>query len=233
MKTWMKFCLMAVALPTLLLTSACEDDDDDVMTMDQKANVMVVHASPNAPSVDLYVDGTKANTAALAYPRNTGYLQVQAGTRNVKVTPAGASATNAVIDANLTLAANMNYSVFAAGPVTGISALVVEDNLAAPAAGKAHVRFFHLSPDAPRVDVVVQGGGDLFSDIEFKEATAFTPVNAGSYTLLVQPVNTNTNAVTATVNLEAGKIYTIFAKGFLNPPSGNTNTLGAEVIVNK
>ncbi|MBC3541895.1 DUF4397 domain-containing protein [Rufibacter sediminis] len=232
MKKWMKLSLMA-ALPALLFTSACSDDDDATLDMDQKANVMVVHAAPNAPAVDLYVDGTKANSAALMYPMNTGYVQLNAGSRNVKVAPAGSSAASAVIDANLTLAAGKNYSVFAAGPLTGLSAVVIEDNLAAPASGKAHVRFVHLSPDAPNVDVVVQGGGNLFSNVQFKGSTAFTPVDGGNYTLLVQPVGTDVNAVTATVNLQAGKIYTVFAKGFLTPPSGNTNTLGAEVIVNK
>ncbi|AMM51347.1 cell wall anchor protein [Rufibacter sp. DG15C] len=232
MKKWMKLCLMA-ALPTLLFTTACDDDDEDAPAVEQKANVMVVHASPNAPTVDLYVDGTKVNNTALAYPRNTGYLQVETGTRNIRVTPSGSGVASAVIDANLTLAANMNYSVFAAGPVNNITAVVVEDNLTAPAAGRAHVRFIHLAPDAPNVDVVVQAtNANLFSNIAFKGSTAFTPVNAGSYTLLVQPVGTDVNAVTATVNLQAGKIYTVFAKGFLVPPAGNTNTLGAEVIVN-
>ncbi|RNI33116.1 DUF4397 domain-containing protein [Rufibacter immobilis] len=232
MKKWMKLSLLAV-LPALVLTS-CDDDDDDAMAMEQKANVMVVHAAPNAPAVDLYVDGTKANSAALMYPMNTGYVQLNAGNRNVKVAPAGTSAASAVIDANLNLAADKNYSVFAAEPLASIGAVVVEDNLAAPASGKAHVRFIHLSPDAPNVDVVVQAtNSNLFSNIAFKGSTAFTPVDGGSYTLLVQPVGTDVNAVTATVNLQAGKIYTIFAKGFLNPPAGNTNTLGAEVIVNR
>ncbi|CAM3484759.1 DUF4397 domain-containing protein [Pontibacter korlensis] len=106
------------------------------------------------------------------------------------------------------------------------------DDLTAPASGKAHVRFVHLSPDAPNVDVVVQGGPVLFSDMEFKEASAFTPVDAGSYTVEVQPVNSDDAAVSATLNLQSGKIYTVFARGFLSPPSGNMNMLGAEVIEN-
>ncbi|WP_232058354.1 DUF4397 domain-containing protein [Nibribacter ruber] len=228
----MKFSLLAV-LPAVFLTTACDDDDEDSPMVEQKANVMVVHAAPNAPTVDLFVDGTKVNSTALAYPRNTGYLQVAAGSRNVKVAPSGAGAANAVIDANLNLTANTNYSVFAAGPLTALTAVVVEDNLTAPAAGRAHVRFIHLSPDAPNVDVVVQGTtSNLFSNIQYKGSTAFKPVNAGTYTLLVQPVGTDVNAVTANVTLQAGKIYTVFAKGFLNPPAGNNNSLGAEVIMN-
>ncbi|MCX2738466.1 DUF4397 domain-containing protein [Pontibacter anaerobius] len=230
MKYWMKMTLLAV-LPTLFLAS-CDDDDDDVDLMVDQANVMVVHASPDAPGVDLYVDDTKVNNAALNYPENTGYLEVEAGERNFKVTAAGAGLGSPVIDADVTLEKDMNYTVFAADELSNITPIVLVDDLTAPASGQAHVRFVHLSPDAPNVDIVVQGGPDLFTDVEFTEATAFTPVAAGTYTVEAQPVGTDVAAVTATLDLQPGKIYTVFAKGFLSPPADNTNTLGAEVIVN-
>lgn len=230
MKYWMRLMMLAV-LPTLFLVS-CDDDDDDADLIVDQANVMVVHASPDAPGVDLYVDDAKVNSAALNYPNNTGYLEVDAGERNVKVTAAGAGLGSPVIDADVTLDSDMNYTVFAADELGSVMPIVLIDDLTAPASGQAHIRFVHLSPDAPDVDVVVQGGSELFSDLEFKEATAFTPVAAGSYTVEVQPVGTDDAAVTATLDLQAGKIYTVFAKGFLNPPAGNTNTLGAEVIMN-
>lgn len=223
--------LMLVALPAMLFTS-CDDDDDDVDLPVAEANVMVVHASPDAPGVDLYVDNTKVNNAALTYPNNTGYLDVEEGTRNFKVTAAGAGVGSPVINADVDLEAGSSYTVFAADRLSNIAPVVLEDDLASPASGMAHVRFVHLSPDAPAVDVVVQGGANLFSDIEFKEATAFMPVDAGSYTVEVQPVDSDDAVVTATLNLEAGKIYTVFARGFVTPPAGNTNTLGAEVIMN-
>lgn len=230
MKYWMKLTLLAV-LPTLFLAS-CDDDDDDVDIIVDQANVMVVHASPDAPGVDLYVDDTKVNNAALEYPNNTGYLEVDAGERNFKVTAAGAGLANPVIDADVTLEDDMNYTIFAADELGSIMPVVLMDDLTPPASGQAHVRFVHLSPDAPNVDVVVQGGPELFTDVEFTEGTDFSPVAAGTYTVEVQPVGTDVAAVTATLDLEAGKIYTVFARGFLSPPQGNTNTLGAEVIEN-
>ncbi|TPE44849.1 DUF4397 domain-containing protein [Pontibacter mangrovi] len=230
MKKWMKLMMLAV-VPTLFLAS-CDDDDDDMDLVVDQASVMVVHASPDAPGVDLYVDNTKVNSAALNYPDNTGYLDVEAGERNFKVTAAGAGVGSPVINADVDLEKDMSYTVFAADMLSDITPVVLEDDLIMPASGQAHVRFVHLSPDAPDVDVVVQGGPELFTDIEFKEATAFTPVAAGSYTVEVQPVGTDVAAVTATLDLQPGKIYTVFAKGFLNPPTDNMNTLGAEVIVN-
>jgi hypothetical protein len=228
MKKWMKFMLLAV-MPAVLLTS-CDDDDEEI-SIDDMAMVMVVHASPDAPGVDLLVDNAKVNTTALTFPGNTGYLDVRSGNRNVKVNAAGSSTT--VIDANLDLEKNMNYTVFAANTLSGIEPVVLMDNLAAPASGKAHVRFVHLSPDAPAVDVAVTNGPVLFSNRAFKSATDFTPVDAAAYNLEVRVAGTDNVVLTVpNVQLANGKIYTIFARGFVAPPSGNSNALGAEVITN-
>ncbi len=213
-------------LSAMLLMTSCKKEEDKTY-----ANVLVTHASPNAPGVDLLVDGSKQNSAALAYPNNTGYLQVESGTRNIKVNVAGTSTT--VIEANLDLAKDQSYSVFAVDSVSKISAVVLADDLTAPAAGKAHVRFVHLSPNAPAVDVAVAGGGAVvFGNKAFKEYTAFTPLDAGSYNLEVRVAGTSTVALTLpTITLESGKIYTVFAKGFLG--GSGSEALGAEIIVNK
>jgi hypothetical protein len=191
------------------------------------ANVLVVHASPDAPGVDLLVDGIVVNSQALDFPDNTGYLPINAGTRNVKVNPSGSAAS--VIDANLTLEANKNYSVFAVDIVTNITPLVLEDDLTAPASGKSHVRFIHLSPDAPAVDITLTDGTVVFGNKTFKEFTDFTPLDAGSYNLQVRAAGTATVVLNLpTITLQDGKIYTVFAKGFL---SGGTQPLGAEIIL--
>lgn len=139
---------------SLVMLSSCKKDEEVTKSY---AKVLVTHASPNAPGVDLLVDNSKQNTAALSFPSNTGYLQVEAGTRNIKVNVSGTSTT--VINADLALSNDQYYSVFAIDSVSKISALVLTDDLTAPASGKAHVRFVHLSPNAPAVDVAVTGGG--------------------------------------------------------------------------
>ena len=58
--------ILAVSLVTL---SSCEDEQ---ITF---GNVLVVHASPDAPGVDLLIDDAKVNTQPLTYPGNTGYLE--------------------------------------------------------------------------------------------------------------------------------------------------------------
>lgn len=213
------------------LTAVTGCSDDESVTNPpaaQTARVLTVHASPNAPGVDLLVDNVVAGTN-LTFPNNTGYLTVPAGTRNVKVNVTGTATT--VINADLPLTAAGNYSVFAVDSVSKISALVLTDNLAAPAAGKAHVRFIHLSPNAPAVDVALAGGAVVFANKAFKEYVDFTPLDAGTYNLEVRLAGTGTVVLPLPgISLTAGKIYTVFARGFVG--GAGAQALGAEIISN-
>jgi len=226
----MKFSVLASALlfSSMVLFSSCSKDEDSDTP---KSRVLVTHASPDAPGVDLLVDNTKVNSAPLNFPSNTGYLSVDSGIRNIKVNVAGT--TTSVINADITFEEDKNYSIFAVDAVSKISAIALEDDLTAPAAGKAHVRFVHLSPDAPAVDIAVAStGAVVFPNTAFKKATAFTPLNAGTYNLDVRVAGTSTVVlVLPAITLEAGKIYTVFAKGFL--AGTGAQKLGAEIIVNK
>ncbi len=201
----------------------------------EEARVLVTHASPDAPGVDLLVDNQKVNASALTFPNSTGYLTVTAGTRNIKVNAAGTTTT--VINADVPFTKDKNFSLFAYNQLASIGAVLVEDDLTTPASGKAHVRFFHLSPGAPAVTVGVLAGSTftpVFSNRAFEtQATAtanqaFAPVDAGTYTFDVRVAGTTTSVLTLTgINLQAGKIYTVFARGIV----GNTTSpLGASII---
>lgn len=108
---------------------------------------------------------------------------------------------------------------------------MLTDDLTAPASGKAHVRFVHLSPNAPAVDVAVTGGAVVFGNKSFKDYTAFTPLDAGTYNLEVRVAGTSTVALPLPgITLQAGKIYTVFAKGFLG--GTGSQALGAQIIAN-
>jgi len=192
------------AFAALLLTS--------VTAFAAGPRVRVIHASPDAPAVDVWVDGAKA-FSGVAFKDATAYAPLTAGDHAVKVVPAGETEP-AVIDATLTLADDKDYSVVAVGKLADIEPLVLEDNNAAPAAGKAHVRFVHASPDAPAVDVAVKGGPVLFSNVPFKGVGAYTPVDAGTYDLEVRLAGTDTVALAIPgAKLDAGKVYTAWALG--------------------
>lgn len=191
--------------------------------------VKVIHASPDAPGVDILVDN-KVSGTNLTYLQNTPYLTLPSGIRNIKVNVAGTSTT--VIEGNLNFVKDKAYSIFAVNSVANIEPLVLEDNLTTPAAGKVHVRFIHLSPDAPAVDITLADGTVVFGNISFKGFTAFTPIDAGSYNLQVRLAGTSTVVLDlGSVTLPAGKILTVYARGFVT--GVGDQQLGAAVIENK
>ena len=75
-----------------------------------EAFVRVVHASPDAPNVDVWVDGETVLTD-VPFTAVSDYLALPAGTYNVQVTATGD--TNPVIEADLTLEAGQNYTAIA------------------------------------------------------------------------------------------------------------------------
>jgi LPXTG-motif cell wall-anchored protein len=177
------------------------------------AMVRVVHASPDAPAVDVFVDG-QAVLTNVAFPAVSDYLALPAGAHELAVAPAGQGEAAAVITANPTLEAGKAYTVAAVGLLASIKGQIYNDNLAAPAAGKAHVRVIHASPDAPAVDVKVQDGPTLIQGLAFPNASDYLPVDAASYNLQVTPAGASDVVIDLpNTQLNAGTIYDVLAVG--------------------
>jgi hypothetical protein len=191
--------------------------------------ILFVHASPDAPAVDINL-GWQPVARDLAFPENTSYRYTWSGMRTVKVNVANTRTT--VISARVPLQPRTYYSVFAVNQVANIEPLLLVDDLTRPAKGNAHVRFVHLSPNAPAVDVAVANGGPVvFGNKSFKDFTEFTPLPAGTYDLEVRLAGTDTVVLPLPgITLRDGVIYTVFAKGFVGGPAGQE--LGAQIISN-
>ncbi len=184
----------------------------DVQAQTANSRVRVAHLSPDAPTVDVYVNGNKT-LSNVPFKTISDYLNVPAGSYRFEVRPAGAATNSkAVIDATATLEAGKDYTVAAINTLASIAPLVLVDDNTAPAAGKAKVRVVHASPDAPAVDVAVKSGPVLVSNLAFGKASDTLTVDANTYDLEVRVAGTTTVALALpATKLEAGKIYTVFA----------------------
>src|SRR5829696_6427246 len=179
-----------------------------------QAQVRVAHLAPDAPNVDVYVNGDPVLTN-VPYTTVSEYLSLPAGTQQVTVYATG-DTTSPVIDAPVELAAGGAYTVAAAGLVAddSLTAQVYEDDLRDPASGNAKVRVVHASPDAGPVDVVPRGGQALVSGLAFPEASPYAEVSAGTYTLDVNAAGTKKTALTVpNAKLTSGGVYSAFAVG--------------------
>jgi hypothetical protein len=211
-----KYARLALAFAMLATAFAFAFSASAANAQGATGRVRVAHLSPDAPNVDVYVDGAKA-LSNVPFKAVSDYIALPAGEHRFEVRVAGAAATDkAVIDAKATLEAGKDYTVAAINVVASIAPLVLVDDTAAPAAGKAKVRVVHASPDAPAVDVAVKGGPVLISNLAFGKASDTLSVDAATYDLEVRVAGTTTVALPlAGTKLEAGKIYTVFASGKL------------------
>jgi hypothetical protein len=196
-----------------------------------EAMVRVLHASPDAGTVDVYVDST--TTPAIedfAFGTLSGYLALPAGAHDFRVCAANSDASD---DANCPIIANdvaldagamvtVAAIGFAADPGAtetgnGISASILVDS-APNTEAAAWVRVVHFSPDTPAVDVLLEDGTPTgIEGLAYPNNTGYVPLPGGSYDLKVcaaadnsicpDPVNPGALA------LANGTSYTVFAIG--------------------
>ncbi len=176
--------------------------------------VRVLHASPDAPAVDIWVDGD-LTLEDVPFKTLSNYLKLPAGEHQIVVVVAGTTEP-AVIDASPTFEAGKKYTVAATGFVADIKPEVFVDNGKA-IDGSSKLRVVHLSPDAPAVDVAVKGQTPdqaPVQDLVFPEATGYLKLAPATYDFEVRLAGTETVALQLDgVKLESGKNYSVFAVG--------------------
>ena len=226
---------LALALLAAITASACSDDEDDVTGPGATtASLRVVHASPDAPNVDVLVDNAAALTN-VAYKTASNYLAAPAGNRNLKVRATGASTV--VIDQNVALTQGAFYTVLATGRVASIAPVVLTDDQTSPAAGNIRLRLVHASPTAGNVDIYVTGtAADLatttptLSNVAFRAASNYLEVPAGTYRVRITPAGTKTVAIDVNnVALTSGQVRTAVAVDAV----GGGAPLGAILLADK
>lgn len=200
---------------------------------DETAGLRVAHASPDAPAVDVYVDGTKA-VADLPFGSVTEYLEVPAGEREIAVFVAG---TETAVYGPVEVALDAeDYSAVALGEVSSDdSAFTVDlfrDTNGANLDDEARVRAIHASPDAPAVDVTVNDGAlTVFEDLPFGASSGYATVPAAEYDIEIRPAGGGAPVFETTAALEAGSTYTAFAVGYLTPGDEPANEPFTAVLI--
>lgn len=173
-----------------------------------EARVRVVHASPDAPNVDVWVDGETVLTD-VPFGAVSDYLTVPAGTYNIQVTATGD--TTPVIEADLEFVGGTSTTIAAYGLLADISAAVFADDTTI-ADGQAKLRAIHLSPGAPAsVDIAVQGGDVVVPGLAYPEASGYLALDPGDYPLEIRAAGDTAAALQFEVTLEANTNYTAFA----------------------
>ncbi|MCG8495983.1 MAG: DUF4397 domain-containing protein, partial [Enterobacterales bacterium] len=211
-----KALLACSILPLFLI--GCSDDDDDVVQeptpTPEYANVRVVHAASDAPMVNITANDAILNDLeSVDYQVASSRFEVETGMYDIGVTGILPGENAEVLQADVTLEADMNYDIFAVGNVgdESLSLLTVTSMETAVDAGNAQVQIVHAASMAPMVDIYVTAPDtDITAEqplvtAEFTDATDLIQVPAGDYQIRITPAGETTVVYdSGTVNLADG-----------------------------
>lgn len=181
--------------------------------------IRVLHAVPNAPAVDIYANGNLI-VKDLAYKELSKYLPVAEGNYNIKIYPSG-QRENPILDTDLYIPKGTFFNVTAIGEAPNISLYPIPEPTVQQNFGRPCIRFVHLSPNAPNVDIALEDSTNIFTDVGYKNFTDYACIPAGTYTFQVRPAGSNDVVLTIpNVKLMANNYYTIYAVGLAggSPP---------------
>ncbi len=204
---------LVLAVAALFVLTACEDDPVSPVN---EGRIRAVHAMYDFAAMDVLL-GTAVYKDDLAYKGTDGYSTSATGTVAVKFR--GPTDPVDVAVANTSVADGVDYTVVAFGTEAAPQTMVLTDNNAAPAAGKAKFRLAHAAAVAEALDVyVLAAAGDLetatpdHASLQVKTASPYIEKNAGTYVVIFTAAGTKTPALTMNgVQVAAGNIRTILA----------------------
>ena len=164
------------------LDTAGDDHGDD---HEATAQVRVLHLSPDAPAVDVFVNaGDEATVSELEFEVGTAYLEVPAGTYDFQVAAAGTTAADAVLSIEgLALDADTAYTAVAYGALADIAALALVDDSEGIEAGNIRLQVSHTASGVGAVDLWELTGGAMLVDDFAYGATGTLDVPAGALEL--------------------------------------------------
>ena len=164
-----------------LALAACDSNDNDTPPVDPPApstTVQVLHASPDAPAVDVLVNGEVA-LSGVDYKDSSGWGDLDAGTYSIEVQGILPGGNASVIGpADLTFDADTINTVVALNDVQNIEPLVLTQPRTPVSAGAARVWVLHA---ANNVQELVQGPVDVYVTAPDADLTAEAPLGSFNF----------------------------------------------------
>jgi hypothetical protein len=229
-----RFSKWALILGLAIGVSACDEEDDTSgITVPNFYSLQVIHASPDAPDVNVLLNGSAAATD-LSYKQSSGLLTLNGtGPANIEVQAQlpGGNAT-VIPAASLPFADDTTTSVIAVGTVGGadLDAVVITNPTTPVGAGNVRIQAVHGAPNvAIPVDVYVTGPMDDIlpmmptGTFDFGQDIGPVEVPAGDYRIrVVVPADATKTPVfdSGTVALPAGADFMIVAVQNTNVGAG-------------
>ncbi|HEY5826534.1 MAG TPA: DUF4397 domain-containing protein [Cyclobacteriaceae bacterium] len=225
-QNWTIILLMAV------LTACIDKTEAPEPTIPGYVNLY--NAAADGTSLDIYFNNTdtKVNQNPFDYSKYSGYLNFPVGSNTVKFNEY--NTTTKVAEKTFNVVELKAYSLFVIYEDAQLGTLLLEDVSPEVTTGNARVRLVQISPDSPALDIAITDDKTYFSNTAFKSASSYIEIPANGTEKDFKIIKSGTDSVISTVKLKLDetKYYTLVAKGFFHPPTGNNNKVTLQLIPN-
>ena len=182
-----------------LLAAGCGGGEDV-----SKARVRFVNASTYSALTLKVGDDTPASS--VAYGADTGYQNVEPGSRTADVSSPGSATI--LSSASVSLSKDRDYTLLAYGKAGALAQVLLDDEIGTPSSGKALVRVINAAADAGSVDVYLTGASEalgsataLQSGAVYGTMNGFVTINSGDWRLRVTAAGSKTDVRLDVANL--------------------------------
>jgi len=121
----MKFLNRSLVIATALFMAACDDDDNNLAQPVEMVPVQVIHASPDAPAVNLIIEGDEVLTN-FDYLDGTPQIMLPVGGYSYQVEAVLPTGPAVVVDSTFTLREGNKYTIAAINDVSNLQIKVIE-----------------------------------------------------------------------------------------------------------
>ncbi|MCI9303120.1 MAG: DUF4397 domain-containing protein [Clostridium sp.] len=186
-----------------------------------ETSVRILHAVPNAPNVDIYLNGSLI-ASNLAFGKISEYMQISPGEYEFQLYPTG-TYDKPLLSQNIQLISNSNYTVSIVTLANNLFLFRLKDDNVPSSKSQSLLRFINLSSNAPLLSLALPNGVTLFNEAEYLETTGYYQLSPGIYNfeILLGSSQITTKYIN-NITLDGGKFYTIYIIGLFKdkPPLG-------------
>lgn len=173
--------------------------------------IRFLNVSPRIPAVDIYSDGNLV-FSNVAYNELSEYLVVGPEEMHIQVFAAGEDSTP-LLDTELNIPASSAITIAIIGTPPDISLLPIFFSVEPANNDEALIRFAHLSPTAPPMDLAEADGTTLFNGVDYTQVTDFETIMPGTYDLQLRLAGEDKLLANEALKVLKRKAYTVYAIG--------------------
>ena len=173
--------------------------------------VRILHAVPQAPAVDVYINEKKV-ISNLEYKKFSNYLPLLKGDYRIDVFIAG-TIDKPVISGSISLEEGQMFTIAAIGNLDNLELLVINDHVDKQLIqNQSAFRIVQLSANLPPVNIVVNDK-DLVEDLQYKQNISYVDAKPGKYSIELYLSDGNMSVLSFGVVLKSNRIYTMYIVG--------------------